>query len=72
VTTNLNLREKMDCQPAQEDAGKGDCAGCDCVFFLRTAAEISVMAKPIGMGSMNVIVALNSGLSYSSLYFFSS
>jgi hypothetical protein len=27
-------------------------------FFLRTAAEISVMPSPIGNGSMNVIAAL--------------
>jgi len=56
----------------QEDAGKGDCAGCDCGFFLKTAAEIKVITKPIGKGSMNVISALKKGLSYSSLYFFSS
>jgi hypothetical protein len=31
----------------------------------------SVMTSPIGKGSMNVIAALMSGLSYSSLYFFS-
>ena len=54
----------------QWDAGKGDAAGCDCGFLLRTAAEISVMTSPIGKGSMNVIAALRSGLSYISLYFF--
>jgi hypothetical protein len=29
----------------QEDAGKGDCAGCDCAFFFSIAAEISVTAN---------------------------
>jgi hypothetical protein len=54
-----------------QDAGKGDGAGCDCAFFLRTAAEISVMASPIGKGSMKVISELKSGFSYCSLNFFS-
>src|ERR1700730_15331382 len=53
----------------QWDAGKGDGAGCDCGFLLRTAAESSVMARPTGKGSMNVIAALRSGLSSISLYF---
>lgn len=53
-----------------QELGTGDFAGCDCGFLLRTAAEISVTTSPIGKGSMNVIAALNSGFSYSSLYFF--
>jgi hypothetical protein len=32
----------------QWDAGKGDSAGCDCGFLLRTPAEISVMTSPTG------------------------
>jgi hypothetical protein len=53
-----------------QDAGKGDCSGCDCGFLLKTAAEISVTTRPIGKGSMNVIAAFSSGFLYSSLYFF--
>jgi hypothetical protein len=33
-------------------------------FFLRMAAEIKVTIKPIGNGSVKVIAALMSGLSY--------
>jgi hypothetical protein len=62
-------REQISPEQIQWDAGKGDAAGCDCGFLLRTAAEISVMTSPIGKGSMNVIAALRSGLSYISLYF---
>jgi len=50
-----------------QDAGNGDCAGCDGGFLLRTAAESSVMTSPTGKGSMNVIAALKSGFSYCSL-----
>jgi hypothetical protein len=39
-------------EQVQWDAGEGNCAGCDCAFFLRTAAEISVMTNPIGRGSL--------------------
>src|SRR5579872_795257 len=52
------------------DAAKGDGAGCNCGFLLRTAAESSVMASPTGNGSMNVISELKSGFSYCSLSFF--
>ena len=54
-----------------QDAGKGDGAGCDCAFFLRTAAESSVIARPTGKGSMKVISELKSAFSYCSLSFFS-
>jgi len=33
-----------------QDAGKGDCSGCDCGVRLRSNAEISVMTSPIGKG----------------------
>src|SRR5882724_2608583 len=69
-TTTLGEEGADSPEQIQWDAGKGDCAGCDCGFLLRTAAEISVMASPIGKGSMNVIAALRSGLSSISLYFF--
>lgn len=52
-----------------QDAGKGDCPGRDCAFFLSTPAEISVIARPTGKGSMKVIAALKNGFSYSSLSF---
>ena len=68
MNANDDARAK---RPEQvRDAGKGDCAGGDCGFLLRTAAETSVMTSPIGKGSMNVIAALKSGFSYSSLYLF--
>jgi hypothetical protein len=54
-----------------QDAGKGDAAGRDCAFFLRTAAEISVMASPTGKGSMKVNSELMSGFLNCSLRFFS-
>jgi hypothetical protein len=34
------------------------CADCGRAFFLRTAAEIKVISKPIGNGSINVISTL--------------
>src|SRR5580700_1679954 len=55
----------------QCDAGKGDGAGCNCGFFLRTAAESTVMTSPTGKGSMKVISELKSGFLYCSLNFFS-
>ena len=54
-----------------QDAGKGDCAGCDWAFFRRTAAESTVITSPIGKGSRNVMSELKRGFSYISLYLFS-